>query len=273
MDGLGVARGMESWPQSTEQSERREMNLEQANEFVNSQKVLLTPQNMESRCVDGRYEGENIPMIAKPGGDIGDAMVLVAAANELGINLEPKEAIEIVVEQVGGVSHFQCHTDEHAEHDHAGHGMGCGHFKKSLLEPDAYGLKPEQTEAFIGVVNATVEQGGHEEILHGDHAEQAVFVVDSEQYGLNPLRRTGDGLQESFVYQKGVHQKQLAEMAVSLQETFAKKGLPVELGAVQKAVYDSFGKQLTATLQRLAVGLPVFTVAFDEVGRSIVSLT
>lgn len=248
------------------------MNLQQANEFANSQKVLLTPQNMESRCVDGRYEGENMPMIAKPGGDIGDAMVLVAAANELGINLEPKEAIEIVVEKVGGVSHFQCHTDEHAEHDQAGHGMGCGHFKKSLLEPNAYGLKPEQAGAFVNEVNIAVEQGAHEEILHGDHAEQAVFVVDSDKYGITPLRRTDGELQESFVYQKGVHQKQLADMAVSLQEAFAKKGVAVELGAVQKAVDDLFGKQLTATLQRLAVGLPMFSITFDDIGNAIVKM-
>lgn len=273
MESLGTAPGYEQDYSAMEfKPEKREMDIEQAQEFANAQKVPLTAQNMHSRCVDGRYEGDGLPMIAKPGGDIGDVMVLMAAANELGVKLDPHQALEIVTKRVGGVSEFQCHTDEHAENEHAAHGMGCGHFKKSLLEPEVYGLSKEQTEALAKEVNLVVEQGAHEEVLHGDHAEQAVLVVESDKYGIAPLRRTEQGVQEAFVYQKGVHQNQLKEMAKDSQELLAEQGIEVSLSDMEKAVEDSFTKQLTATLQRLAVGLPVFSVVFDEVGNAIAKL-
>lgn len=266
MNGLALGKSFETIEAPESKPERQEMNQERALNFVNAQKVTLTPENTLSRCVDGRYEGAEMAMVAKPGADLGDVMAALAAANRLGINLEVSQAIDLVLKKVGDVAKFQCHTDEHAEHDHAGHGMGCGHFKKALLNPSAYGLTEEQVKELSERLNILVESGAHEEVLHGDHAEQAVMVVESDKFGLKPMRLENGELQEVFVYQKGVHDKELAELAHLLKQKMDEQGQAITEEQVQTAVTEAFSAQLQSTLKALAVGLPVFAVKFSESG-------
>lgn len=266
MNGLALGKSFETLEAQESKPERQEMNQELALNFVNAQKVALTPENTISRCVDGRYEGAEMAMVAKPGGDLGDVMALLAAANNLGVKLEVGQAIDLVLEKVGDIAKFQCHTDEHAEHDHAGHGMGCGHFKKSLLNPSVYGLTEEQVKELAERLNILIDKGAHEEVLHGDHAEQAVLVVESDQFGLKPMRQENGELQEVFVYQKGVHDKELKELAHLLKQKIDQQGQGMAEDQVESAVEQAFSTQLQSTLKALAVGLPVFVVKFNESG-------
>ncbi len=244
------------------------MNSEQVKSFAEANKVAIAEENKISRCVDGRYEGiKNFPMVAKPGGDAGDIMAAFGAINELGLELDGEMIINAVMEAVGGKEKFAFHTDSHAEHDNAGCGMGCGHLKKAKLEPDEYGLKQEQMDFLFNKLPQFLEEGAHQEILNGDHAETAVLVVDSENFGLKPLLHSEDGIQEAFVYHKTLHQEQLDQLAKELQEKLAETGVVREEVELRKALDTAFGKQLNATLQRLAKDLPVYTVKISETGE------
>lgn len=243
------------------------MNEQQVLEFAEAAKVTLSDTNLKARCVDGRYEGEDVSMIAKPGGDTGDLMAAFGALNELNIQLDPQVVLDAVLTEINGAVNFQFHTDEHAEHDQAGTGMGCGHLKKAVLEPAAYDLTPEQLQFIAQELPGLLERGAHQEVLRGNHAEQATIVVESEHYGLKPLVRTAEGVTSVFVYQKTVHQQQLDKLARELQEKIAATGRPVEEAAVKQALDKAFGQQLAVTLERLAKDLPVYTVSIDEHGN------
>ncbi len=242
------------------------MNKEEAQAFIESNKRQITDVNNFSRCVDGRYEDiQNMPLGAKPGGDVGDVMAAFGALNLLQKELESQAVIDAVLKLTEGAKHFNFHTDTHA--DPSSVGLGCGHFKQAKLDPIAYGVTQEQMDYLATALPGLVEQGAHQEVLQGDHAEQAVVVVDSEDYGVQPLLRDGDILKETFVYQKTLHSKQLDKLANLLQEILATKGEVVESTDIRKALDEAFGRQLTETLKRLAEGLPVYVAKISADGQ------
>jgi hypothetical protein len=244
------------------------MNEQEVLAFAESAKVKLTEQSRKGRCVDGRYAGdESMPMIAKPGGDAGDVMAAFGALNVLNLQLPHQDVLAAVIDVIGGPQNFQFHSDQHAEDDGAGPGMGCGHIKKAILEPEDYAVTAEQMAFIKNELPKLLSQGAHQEILQGNHAEQVVVVVQSESYGLKPMIGAGENLQEAFIYQQTIHQEQMGRLAKILQEKLAGAGHIVEEFQVQKALDEGFGKQLSATLKRLAEGLPVYSVQIDEVGQ------
>ncbi len=241
------------------------MNLEEAQVFVEMNSKPLDGMNQWSRCVDGRYQGvTNFPMISKPGADAGDLMAAFGALNALGKTLPNETILNAVIEVVGGVQKFAFHTDDHAEPTQPG--MGCGHIKQALGDPEAYGVTAEQMQFIFSELPKLLEQGAHQELLHGDHAEQAVVVVNSETHGVLPLIHVGSDLREAFVYQKTLHTQQLDKLGRILQEALATQGDVVEDFQIRKALDDAFGKQLGETLKRLASGLPVYTAMIDADG-------
>lgn len=241
------------------------MNLDEAQVFVEMNSRPLDDINRRSRCVDGRYEDQkNCPMISKPGADAGDIMAAFGALNILNQTLPNEVVLQTIVNAIGGESKFSFHTDDHAEPTQPG--MGCGHLKQAKADPAAYGVTQEQMDFLFNELPKLLAKGAHQEVLHGDHAEQAVVVVDSETYGVVPLVRVGSNLREAFVYHKTLHTQQMDALSKGLQEALATQGQVVEDFQIRKALDDAFGKQLTETLKRLAEGLPVYTAMIDAEG-------
>jgi hypothetical protein len=241
------------------------MNLEDAQAFVEMNSKRLEDYNLSSRCVDGRYENlKDFPMIAKPGADAGDVMTAFGALNILKATLPSDVVINAVVTAIGGTNKFKFHTDDHSEPSDLG--VGCGHLKQALLDPESYGVTKEQMDYIFSQLPALVEQGAEQVVLHGDHAEQAVVVIDSETHGVIPLIRLGPTVREAFIYHKTLHTQQLDKLVKLLQEALASQGQAVEEFEIRKAVDDAFGKQLAETLKRLASGLPVYTANIDTEG-------
>ncbi len=242
------------------------MNLDEAQTFVEMNSKLLDDTNKYSRCIDGRYENTgDLAMIAKPGGDVGDVMTLFSALNGLKISVPNETVLNLVVQAVGGAQYFNFDTDDQTEPtDFA---AGCDHFAQARINPDAYGLTEEQISFISTQLSGFVQQGAHQEELHGNHVEQAVIVVDSETHGVSPLLHLGNNVLSAFVYQKTLHTEQLDALANKLQEALAIDGQAIEQDALRTAIYDSSAKQLALTLKFLAKNLPVFTALIDSQGE------
>ncbi len=244
------------------------MNEEQVLEFASQAKFVITPENLLSRCVDGRYQDmENFPAVAKPGGDAGDVLVAAGAINQLELDLPMSDIIESVAEVVGGLNKFCFHTDKHAQHDNQPAGMGCGHIKLAKNNAQKYLVNQDQVDYLFEQLPEIINQGGHQVVLEGDHKESAVVVVSSDLFSIRPLLQTGSGLQEVFVYQQSIHQKQLERLSKVLQEKLAGHGIVSEQVDIAKALDDVFAVQLKNTLEALASGLPVYIVNFDQQGN------
>jgi len=260
-----LERGYGFAPAPEFQKEIKEMTPEQIISFVNANKIPISAENKLSRCVDGRYDNlENFPVVAKPGGDAGDMMVAFAAINLLDIKLSHAGITNAIAEVVGGKNKLNFHTDEHAEHEKAGHGMGCGHLKNARLNPDLYGMNQNQIDYIFNELPKLLKEGSHEEVLHGEHEEQAVIVVVSDKYGLKPLLKTDDGVQEAFIYHQTLHEEQLDKLARVLQMAVADTGKAIEEQEIRVALKEAFGKQLVATLNKLANGKPVYNVRITD---------
>ncbi len=242
------------------------MDLEQVKGFAAANSRALSETNKLARCVDGRYENiDDMPLLAKPGADAGDLMIAFGALNDLKLSLPNERVLQTVLDVVGGAANFRFHTD-----DHAGEvpGMGCGHIKQAKLDPIAYGLEQSQIDYIYDELPRLLDQGAEQITLHGDHAEQAVIVVDSETHGLVPLVRTDEGLQEAFIYQQTLHQGQLRTLVRLLHEASVEAGHTVEEQQVSVSATNVFAKQLGQTLDRLAKGLPIYNVHINSSGQA-----
>lgn len=244
-----------------EYMDKKTMSLAEAQEFVNNNAYKI--ENFHSRCVDGRYEAaDQLAGVAKPGGDAGTAMIAYSALNKLKIHPEPGEVFSVVEQVVGGAEKFKFHTDTHAEHDNAAPGTGCGHLKQAKNDPSAYGLEQGQIDYIFSALPALVEKGARQEVLPGDHGEQAVLVVVSQSYSIKP--KAGEA--QVFVYQKTLDEQIQEHLAQALHEHFSQNFLGLTQEQVDAAVTEVAAEQLQQTVSRLAQGLPVYVVKITENG-------
>lgn len=230
---------------------RQTMSHGEVRDFVAGRACEVNGLRNVARCVDGRYEGNgDLPSLAKPGADVGDMMVSLAALEQLGLPVDDSirgKVFDAVVGVVGGAEKFHFHTDDGSE----GLAAGCGHIREARLDPQAYGLSSADMAAIDRKLAELKGTGANEEVLLGSHGEQAVVVVDSPELHLSP---NDDGTQV-FVYQKKLDEERRAKVAEAVSSAVG-----VDSSALLAAMSAVSEKQTGETLSRLAKGLPVYSV-------------
>lgn len=250
-----------------------------------------------SRCIDGRYPtssrraglrgaGENkfiklqvhkvhkdnieiqMPPVGIPGADAGDLALIIATGNSYGFEVDLNKAYKTLAEIVGGEKNLQFHTDSHAPE-----GLtlgGCGHFKQMTLDPKAYSLEAEQVEEMRNKFSGAKKKGVEEIVLHGEHLEGAVLMV-SGSYSVYPRFKMeaehGAVEVEVFVYHLSLSHERYRILAEKLIKNKAVKlynGLDYEY--LYQALSDMAENHLMETSRRLAKGLPIYQVKFEEDG-------
>lgn len=243
------------------------MNIADVVKFVDENKFPVIFTNLQSRCVDGRSPGDEddskIPAISKPGADIGDLIIVLAALNKSELKADPNLVLDTIVTTYGGPWSLKFHTDAHAESNGKGPGVGCGHIKFATQHPEDYHLTPEQTEFILKQLPKLLDKGAKQVVLEGDHDEKAVLVVESDYFGVKP----NNGQKQVFVYQKRLHEHQLDKLAKPLSQRLAAAGTPIDVNSLRLAIDEVFHQQLGATLGRIAQGLPVFGVTMPRSGQ------
>ena len=256
--------------------EEEKKELEKVAEFVKTNLVAITDENKQRRCVDGRYSGNDAEhaVVAVPGGDAGELLASFAALNKLEVQIDNSKIERVILEAVGGTEHFNFHTDEHAESDHAGHGMGCGHLKLARNNLEDYGVTKDQMEFLFGELEHLAEIGAHEVILSGEHGEKMVLVVESDKWSVKPKFISDSGEEtQAFVYQSSLDMEMINQIAIGLHQLIVDSDRTLELEEVRQSLIGASTNQRTQTLARLAPDLPKYKISFDDSGEpSVVRL-
>jgi hypothetical protein len=242
-----------------------EVQLQEAKNYVQRATV---PAIEGRKCVDGRYQhDQQSGMLARPGGDFGYVMALLAVNNTLKLGLTPRECFEKVYRAVTSdqKGKFGMHTDQHANSED-GHKVkaigveptiiGCGHIAKACNEEfsEAYGLEPYELRELVDAARERLHEGGAIDMvtLAGDHAEKGVLIIDSQDSSVDPY----DSEQKSMYF---IYDRMRDEIFMKkLVETLALQGLTYE------SLKDAADKQLQTTLRILAPGAPMFVVDFTK---------
>lgn len=147
---------------------------------------------------------------------------------------------------------------------------GCGHIRLMLENPELYRIRPFLIQSFIQEF-LTRFWGGDDrlqfDILQGDHAEQAILNIrinEKEDLDNTPLVLVAPQLQDVQVFIN--HPEATAYMhrqhAAFLE---ANELLSESDSAAYIKVHDAVHtSQLTATVQALGAGLPLFDVVLNE---------
>ncbi len=243
------------------------MQKEDVIKFVETNKFPIVFQNMQSRCVDGRpaddENSDRIPAISKPGADIGDLIISLGALNKLNISVDPQIVMDTILQTYGGAFNIKFHTDSKAEGLDAGPGRGCGHINQAVQHPEDYNLTNDQTKYILNLLPELLQNGAKQVVLDGDHAEQAVLVIDSDYYGVRPYNSET----QAFIYQKKLHEHQLDKLVIPLAKKVSESGYDVEPKVLRNAITEVFNQQLGATLSRIAQGLPIYNVSIPRSGE------
>jgi hypothetical protein len=163
----------------TENTTERAIMLDSATvrKFVQKEGYFFPSNPYISRCIDGRYpSGDRLPALAIPGADIGQIVMLFAAANRAHIELDLDDAVNALIDVVGGVENLRIHTDTHKLD--GGIAAGCGYFAEVQVSPANFGVTKEQVYAIGRKFEQLISEGAEEAILIGDHEEKGVLIVN-----------------------------------------------------------------------------------------------
>lgn len=143
--------------------------------------------------------------------------------------------------------------------------MGCGHLALMLGAPETYGVRAELTRALIRAFFRALWRGAPAEyvVLDGDHREAAVVLVttggDGERDAAIPLIRPRIGDRQVFV----AHPQAAAlTRRWEVDEVGAITGISPDPSALRAEIESLAERQMRATLEALAPGLPIYEVRF-----------
>jgi hypothetical protein len=221
-----------------------------------------------SRCIDGRYKNNpHLPALALPGGDLGQLALVIACANDFGLEIDYEKVFQSLIKVVGGIKNFSYHTDSH----HGGLALGCGHFGQMLKDFVAYNLQKNDIEFLEEKLKFLEKEGVLPTVLEGNHDEGAILIVKGN-FGIFPrfIIETDEGKKEVsvFVYQQTLVDERHRVLAKKLIEN---KAVKLFNNLDEEYLYEILSEEgenhLLETVNRLASDLPLFEVIFDNRGR------
>jgi hypothetical protein len=216
------------------------------------------------KCVDGRYTADTATgMLARPGGDCGYVMALLAINKKKKLGMTPEQCLNAVYKVICQKMHgaFCMHTDHHVDPDHEEFNdrlhqtlIGCGHLAKATkqLIREPYDVDNEDVKKIIAYAKNLAEVSDHVEMvnLEGDHKEQGVLLIEGDTYTVNAC----DTEKQYFIYDKTRDDAFMKKLV----DAMALPGVSFEDMQAESDV------QLQATLHNLAKGLPLYTVSFTS---------
>ena len=221
-----------------------------------------------SRCIDGRYKNNSkLPALALPGGDLGQLALVIACANDFGLEIDYEKVFQSLIKVVGGIKNFSYHTDSH----HGGLALGCGHFGQMLKDFVAYNLQKKDIEFLEEKLKFLKKEGVLPAVLEGNHDEGAILIVKGN-FGILPrfIIDTDEGKKEVsvFVYQQTLVDERHRVLAKKLIEN---KAVKLFNNLDEEYLYEILSEEgenhLLETVNRLVSDLPLFEVIFDNCGR------
>jgi hypothetical protein len=229
--------------------------IEQVDNYVEKNVV---PAQEGRKCVDGRYlPNQATGMIARPGGDCGYVMALMAVNKRKGLGMTPEQCFNAVYKVLANHKDKFCmHTDHHADPDsHTHKGLiGCGHLVKASTEGlcDEYDVDGEDVKRFVEYARNLAEIEPSMEVvnLDGEHEEKGVLVIKDDKYTINA--DNPDMKQMYFIYDEQRDNAFMKNLVADLQID----------GVTFEDMKDESDIQLQATLHNLAMGLPIYSVEF-----------
>lgn len=234
--------------------ETKTSSLSGINQLVEKQRYPVVEKNrFDARCIDGRYAGQSLPPLARPGADAGAIMELIALNRGLNLNLTNQEIVDIFLSIIGGWSRFHFHTDTH----HQNNIFGCGHIKQATDDPSAYGLEKKDLEFLEDFLSQALQKGARREILEGKHDEGAVVVLKGTRWSLSPAGK-------AFVYHADLDAMRRVEIVRVILSYDDKIASAID----QKKLYDELtqiaDRQRSETVKRLAPNLPIYEISFSS---------
>ena len=225
----------------------------------------VVPAHHGTKCVDGRYLPDQTPgMIARPGADGGYVMALEAVNRKKRLGLTPEQSFNAVfktVKKLNGT--FYLHTDHHVDpnpdpigaNSHTHNGLiGCGHLAKAARKGLSweYDVRSKDVREMISYARNLCDISAGVEMINlkGDHKEQGVLIVHGDKYTVladNPKLK-----QMYFIYDVD---RDRSFMKTLVEEMNIK-------GLTYQDMIKEADLQLDATLQNLAVGLPIYSITF-----------
>ena len=220
-----------------------------------------------SRCIDGRYRNSfELPALALPGADLGQLALIIACANDFGLEIDYERVFQILIDLIGGIKKFSYHTDCY----HNNLVLGCSHYVQILKDFSSYNLQKKDVDFLNEKLNFLKKEGCLPLLLEGEHDEGAVLLVKGN-FGVLPrfTVETDEGKKEVsvFVYQKTLIDQRHRLLVKKLIES---KGVKLFDNLDDEYLYEVLSEEgeihFLETINRLAHDLPIYKVLFDKNG-------
>lgn len=227
------------------------------------------------KCVDGRYLPDQAKgMIARPGGDCGYVMALMAVNRKKKLGLTPEECFNAIYKIIASKFHgtFCIHTDHFIDPEddhsklakHMHHTLiGCGHLMKAASQRirKPYDVTSKEVRRLMMYTRNLVDISASVQLINldGVHKEKAVLVIESDDYTV--IAHDPKANEMFFIYDE----KRDYEFMKKLVHEMNIPGVTFEDMKKESDI------QLKATLKNLAKGFPIYRIAYHGKTPSISS--
>ena len=182
--------------------------------------------------------------------------------------MKPEVILDVLISTIGGRENFRIHTDGHI-HNHKvklEQCLSCGHFGQAFLNPSAYGLEKEDVNFISGALQQLKLERVMDNILDGEHLEQGVIILKSQNYSIAPKTKKGDKVNECFIYHKTLDDRRRRLLAENLlPHIMTEKDIDAEY--VYEILTTISDQQLFETVERIAPEYPIYNVDISDEGE------
>lgn len=125
------------------------LNSSQVEEYVAKTRYLYDGSQFVSRCSDGSHENiQTLPALALPGGDLGQMVILFAAAKVYGLQFDIERALEELIDIIGGAKKFSFSNIPTHSADI------CQYLHYLILQPNKFNLLKEELTLLINTLKS-----------------------------------------------------------------------------------------------------------------------
>jgi hypothetical protein len=230
---------------------------------VNSEKSLI------SRDICGKYTNQvDLPALSVPGGDLGELIVILAAANSYGYEVKLDTYLPILIELIGGEMNFSYHNEGKNTPNLAN--ISCNYIEQICQKFSEYSLTQENITAIEQKLSTIKTDHPSKYPQIDDVSEEAVLIINGP-YGVYPRFsfQTDNGIVSGSLY---IFHRSLADARhkALAKKLFESKAVSLFEGCDEEYLYHTLTETMDThffqTISMVTKELPIYTVTFANDG-------
>lgn len=246
------------------------LQIEYLNELLSHNRYTINlGKTFISRDICGKYTNQiDLPALSIPGGDLGELLVILAAANSYGYEVDLNTYLNTFIDLIGGEEYFSYHNEGNSHSNLSN--TSCRYIKQIYEHFSDYALTQDNITA-VDQKLSIIKTNHHMAYPQvNDVSEEAVLIINGP-YGVYPRFsfQTDNGMVSGSLY---IFHRSLSDTRHKLlaKKLFENNAVKLFDGCDEEYLYHTLTETMDThffqTISTVTKNLPIYTITFHEDG-------